>query len=87
VYESGFDGDGGDFVVEVEGDEDEEDLGRGYPGNLIVKSNNDKTGLEAGDPVYFLSLFKLTMVGWGGGSERRAQGSLEDRYGGAFVFA
>jgi formylmethanofuran dehydrogenase subunit E-like metal-binding protein len=46
VYESGFDGDGGDFVVEVEGDEDEEDLGRGYPGNLIVKSNNDKTGLE-----------------------------------------
>lgn len=45
MYESGF-GVGGDFVVEVEEDEDEEDLGRGYPGNLIVKSNNDNTGLE-----------------------------------------
>ena len=58
MYESGFDEDGGDNV-EAEGidavpvevgaspDEDaEEDLARGYPGNLIVKSNNDNTGLE-----------------------------------------
>jgi hypothetical protein len=49
VYESGFDGDGGDLVVEPEGDEEEVDeagAARGYPGNLIVKSNNESTGLE-----------------------------------------
>lgn len=38
--------------VEAEGDEGEEvdpavaGAARGYPGNLIVKSNNDNTGLE-----------------------------------------
>jgi hypothetical protein len=58
VYESGL---GVGVVLDDEDEDEDEDvefecgdvvveedlgLGRGYPGNLIVKSNNDNTGLE-----------------------------------------